>query len=87
MNRVSSLEQVGPGDVLWAYARGYWRQVRVVTKTRKTATVSYVIRATSSASASIKIQDLKPERLRWDRPAGHYGILDAPAPAGPGASA
>lgn len=86
MNRVTSLEQIEPGDVLWAYARGYWRQVRVVGKRRKTATVAYVVRATHAASASVKVQDLAANRFRRDRPVGHYGILDAPAPEthGPG---
>ena len=81
MTRVLSLEEIEPGDVLWAYARGYWRQVRVVGKVRRRATVAYTIRATSSASASVKVQDLPLERFRRDRPIGHYGIVDAPAPA------
>jgi hypothetical protein len=71
MTRVTSLDEIEPGDVLWAYARGYWRQVRVVGKRRKTATVAYTIRATSSASASTKVRD---------RPVGYYRIVDAPAP-------
>jgi hypothetical protein len=82
MNFVRSLDQVEIGDVLWARARGYWRRVRVVGKTRRTATVAYTIHATSRASASTKVQDLAPGRLRHDRPVGHYGIVDAPAPAG-----
>lgn len=61
-------------------SRGYWRQVRVVGKVRRRATVAYHIRATSSASASVKVQDLPLERFRRDRPIGHYGIVDAPAP-------
>jgi hypothetical protein len=81
MIRVISLEEIEPGDVLWARARGYWRQVRVVGKTRKTATVAYTIHSTSRASASTKVQDLVPGRLRRDRPVGYYGIVDAPAPA------
>lgn len=84
MNRVTSLEEIEPGDVLWARARGYWRQVRVLGKTRKTATVAYTIHATSRAAASTKVQDLVPGRLRRDRPVGYYGIVDAPAPHGPG---
>ena len=81
-----ALEQLEPGDVLWAYARGYWRQVRVVGRHNRKATVAYVIRATQSASASVKVQDLPANRFRRDRPLGHYGILDAPAPEthGPG---
>jgi hypothetical protein len=86
MNYFRSLDDVSVGDVLWAYARGYWRQVRVVGKRRKTATVAYVIRATHATSASVKVQDLPTNRFRRDRPVGHYGILDAPAPEthGPG---
>lgn len=81
MERVKTLEEIEPGDVLWAYARGYWRQVRVVGKSRRTATVAYTIRATSAASTSIKVQDLPANRFRRDRPVGYYGIVDAPAPA------
>jgi hypothetical protein len=84
MSRVMSLEEIEPGDVLWAHARGYWRQVRVLGTGRRTATVAYVIRATQAASASVKVQDLDVNRLRRDRPLGHYGVLDAPAPKGPG---
>lgn len=80
MSRLESLDQIEPGDVLWAYARGYWRQVRVVGKRRRTATVAYVIRATRAASASVKVQDLAADRFRRDRPLGHYGILDAAPP-------
>jgi hypothetical protein len=80
VSRVTSLEEIEPGDVLWAHARGYWRQVRVLGLMRRTARVAYFIKATSSASASVKLQDLPAARLRRDRPIGHYGILDAPAP-------
>ena len=80
MIRVTSLEEIEPGDALWAYARGYWRQVRVLGKSRKTARVAYTIRATSTASASTKVQDLPANRFRRDRPVGYYGIVDAPAP-------
>lgn len=80
MSRPESLDQIEAGDVLWAYARGYWRQVRVVGKRHRTATVAYVIRATRAASASVKVQDLAADRFRRDRPPGHYGILDAAPP-------
>lgn len=80
MIRVTSLEEIQPGDVLWAYARGWWRQVRVVAKGRRRATVAYTLRATIPAAASLKRQDLPLERFRRDRPPGHYGIVDVPAP-------
>lgn len=83
MNRVTSIDEIALGDVLWAYARNYWRQVRVVAKARRVVTVAYTIRATSTASASLKRQDLSlsKNRLRLDRPPGRAGVLDVPAPS------
>lgn len=71
---------VQPGAVLWARTRGYWRQVRVIGMGRRLVRVQYYIRATSRASASLKVQDIPASRLRLGRPIGHYGIVDAPAP-------
>jgi hypothetical protein len=75
-----SSDEIHVGAVLWARARGYWREVRVVAKGRRGITVAYLVRATHSASASTKRQDIPWHRLRADRPSGHYGIIDVPAP-------
>jgi hypothetical protein len=78
--RVASIEDIQVGDVFWCYARGYWRQVRVLQQKRTTVRVAYLIQTTRSATPSIRVQDLPLHRFRLDRPPGHYGILDVPAP-------
>lgn len=80
MTRVTSVDELEPGSVLWAYARGYWRQVRVVARVRTRARVTYMVRATSRGSASLTTQDLPASRFRRDRPIGVYGVLDVPPP-------
>ena len=87
MNRLGSIDEVTVGAVLWAYARGYWRQVRVMGKRRRTVTVAYYVQATRSASPSIRYQDLPAHRLRTDRPNGSYGVVDVTPPAAPAVAA
>jgi hypothetical protein len=78
---VRSLAELALGASAWAYARGYWRQVRVVAKNRTTVRVAYYIQATRAATATVRVQDLPLHRFRQDPPPGNYGIVRTPAPA------
>ena len=81
MTRVTSVDELEPGSVLWAYARGYWRQVRVVARARTRARVTYMLYANRpGGSARLTTQDLPASRFRRDRPIGVYGVLDVPPP-------
>jgi len=65
--RLSSIDQVVVGDVVWAYARGAWRQAVVVALARTRLTVGYVLRG-GQARHSV----LPPSRLRRESPGrGH----------------
>ena len=79
MIRVTSLDEVTPGDVFWAYARGRWRLVRVVAKARTRVTVAYTVDA-GRGTRRLVGQVLQLNKLRWDRPAKGLGVIDAPAP-------
>lgn len=79
MIRVTSLEEIEPGDVLWAYAGGVWRHVTVVGKRLRRATVVYTTRAGTPSSA-VKWQALGLERFRRDRPPASQRVVDTPAP-------
>lgn len=73
-----TITDVTVGLVVWAYARHYWRQVRIVAKARTRVTVAYHL----SQSGRLVRQDLHVWNLRIERPSGRYtGVLSVPPPA------
>lgn len=74
-NRFASIAELEPGQEVWAYARGYWRKARVVTKARKTARVGFRL----STSDLIRVQALQLGELRRTDPGNRY-FQPIPAP-------
>lgn len=72
----ASIDQVEVGAVVWAYARHYWREVRVVAKARTLVTVAYWIHD----GGSLVKQRLQVWNLRYERPQRLNGSITTPAP-------
>lgn len=73
---VVTLAEVEVGAVVWAYARHYWRQVRVIAKGRTRVTVAYWIHE----GGSLVRQGLSIWNLRPERPSSRHGVVSVPAP-------
>lgn len=79
--RPESRDEILPGSVWWAQARGYWRQVRVDGPVgRRTVRVRYWVQATRSATPTLRVQDLPLGSFRRDDPGGVYGVVRTSAP-------
>jgi hypothetical protein len=57
--------------VAWAYARHYWRQVRVVEKARTRVTVVYRL----AIGGGIRRQVLQAFNLKTEKPTPRFGVL------------
>ena len=81
-----NLDEVRPGVVLWAYVGGYWREVRVleVAPPRDGVVAPWrevrVVYRLGTGSRRARVQWVKPDRLRADRPAQRHHVVDMPAP-------
>jgi hypothetical protein len=75
------VSEIQAGAVVWANARGYWRQVRVVAVSRRRVRVAYYVRGPRLVE-----QSLEPAKLRLEQPRVLYGLVDTPAPRWPWAS-
>lgn len=71
-----SIHEAQVGDVFWAYARHYWREVRIVGKARTRVAVAFWIHD----GGSLVKQLLQVWNLRRERPARQNGALRTPAP-------
>jgi hypothetical protein len=67
--------EIQAGAVVWAQARGYWRQVRVVAVGRRRVRVAYYVRGPRLVE-----QTLPWRELRLEPPTQIYGVVDTPAP-------
>ncbi len=79
-HRFTSVEEIGLGEELWAYARGWWRRVRVVAMGGNTVTVAFRLIGLNARDGAFRLQRLPLHRLRRTcfRPAGR--VLEAQAP-------
>jgi hypothetical protein len=72
--------EIQAGAVVWAQARGYWRQVRViwVHAYRPKVRVAYYVRGPRLVEQSLELG-----KLRLELPKVLYGVVDTPAPRWP----
>lgn len=63
-----SITNLQPGQVVWAYARHAWRQVRVVSKGRTRVSIAFWIHERGTLmKQTVTVWDLSLERPRYAR--------------------
>jgi len=84
--------EIRPGAVLWAYVGGYWREVRVLevkagehvragfAGTRQRQPQVRVVYRLGTGGRRARVQWVKLDRLRADRPQQKHHVVDMPAP-------
>jgi len=71
-----TVADVAVGETAWAYARHYWREVRIVSKARTRVTVAYHL----SVGGRLVHQHLAVWNLRLERPTNSAWAVDVAAP-------
>lgn len=77
-NRFASVDEIEPGDTCWAYARHFWRRVRVVRTMQTQVEVTFRL----DRCGSPRVQVVPFGCLRRHYPDSKYIVTVAPPPDG-----